>query len=303
MEQFYSNGKLLISGEYLVLDGATSLALPTKFGQSLVVEPTESGKIEWTSYNVAKECWFQAEFDLETFEIQDQNNEKVAKTLQEILKTAKSLNIDFLVANQGLKVTTNLTFPNEWGLGTSSTLINNVAQWAGVNAFELLEKSFGGSGYDIACAQNDFPITYKRNRAHPEVKKIDFNPDFKEQIFFVYSNQKQDSKEGIQMYRSLDLDKAPLVEEANQLTQQMIQAENLEVFEQLVSQHETLISSLLDIEPVKQKLFADFSGTVKSLGAWGGDFVLVTGTESTVKSYFSQKGYHTILSFTEMILD
>jgi mevalonate kinase len=39
-ETFYSNGKLLITGEYLVLDGATAFALPTKIGQNLIVEKT-----------------------------------------------------------------------------------------------------------------------------------------------------------------------------------------------------------------------------------------------------------------------
>jgi hypothetical protein len=34
---FYSNGKLLITGEYLILDGAKGLALPTKMGQNLSV--------------------------------------------------------------------------------------------------------------------------------------------------------------------------------------------------------------------------------------------------------------------------
>jgi hypothetical protein len=29
-KKFYSNGKLLITGEYLVLDGAKAFALPTK---------------------------------------------------------------------------------------------------------------------------------------------------------------------------------------------------------------------------------------------------------------------------------
>ena len=32
---FYSPGKLMLTGEYLVLDGASSLALPTMLGQSL----------------------------------------------------------------------------------------------------------------------------------------------------------------------------------------------------------------------------------------------------------------------------
>lgn len=301
--KFYSNGKLLISGEYLVLDGAVSLALPTKYGQSLEVEETDSGLMHWKSYNVQNELWFEAKLNLETLKVLSWNNQKVAVTLEKILSTAKSLNPTFLLGVKGLEIKTSLTFPNEWGLGTSSTLINNIAQWANINAFALLEKSFGGSGYDIACAQNNFPITYKRNGVRPEVSKVDFKPSFKENIFFVYLNQKQDSKEGIKMYRSLDIDKTGLFESTNKITQKMINATNLDEFEALVYTHENIISDLLKIETAKQKLFADYKGAVKSLGAWGGDFVLVTGTESYVKSYFTDKGYNTILSYAAMILN
>ena len=55
---FYSNGKLLITGEYLVLDGAKALALPTKFGQNLVVEKSNTHQIKWTSYDADKSIWF-----------------------------------------------------------------------------------------------------------------------------------------------------------------------------------------------------------------------------------------------------
>jgi hypothetical protein len=51
----------------------------------------------------------------------------------------------------GYNITTHLNFPKKWGLGTSSTLINNIAQWLQIDAFTLLNNSFGGSGYDIAC--------------------------------------------------------------------------------------------------------------------------------------------------------
>ena len=46
-QTFYSNGKLLITGEYLVLDGAKAFALPTKFGQNLIIE---KGSNQETSY-------------------------------------------------------------------------------------------------------------------------------------------------------------------------------------------------------------------------------------------------------------
>ena len=48
-QKFYSNGKLLLTGEYMVLDGAIALAIPTKFGQSLTVEKLEEPKINWKS--------------------------------------------------------------------------------------------------------------------------------------------------------------------------------------------------------------------------------------------------------------
>ena len=35
---------------------------------------------------------------------------------------------------------------------TSSTLIANLAKWSNVDPYILLSETFGGSGYDIACA-------------------------------------------------------------------------------------------------------------------------------------------------------
>ena len=66
METFYSHGKLLISAEYAVLDGALALALPTKFGQSLEVESTSDNTIHWKSISNSGNVWFEAEFILDT---------------------------------------------------------------------------------------------------------------------------------------------------------------------------------------------------------------------------------------------
>ena len=307
MDVFSSNGKLLISGEYLVLDGACSLALPTRFGQLLKVRYTETQQVVWKSYRVDKACWFSSSFELSTLKIEradllKEQDVKVANTLKKILQTAKHLNPQFLKNSKGVEVCTELTFPNEWGLGTSSTLINSIASWAKVNAFELLEHSFGGSGYDIACAQTNHPITYQRNGIAPVVENVNFNPSFKDQLFFVYLNQKQDSKEGIKMYRSLTVDKNMYIEKINQLTQKMILATDIESFESLITKHEHIIAKLLGIEPIKTKQFSTFKGAIKSLGAWGGDFVLVTGQEKEVLNYFKPKGFTTILTYEEMIL-
>lgn len=194
-----------------------------------------------------------------------------------------------------------LTFPRNWGLGTSSTLINSIASWADVNAFDLLWNSFKGSGYDIACAQNNTPIYYKIKDEKPVVEQIEFNPEFKENLFFVHLNQKQDSKEGIAKFRESNLNFDKEIKRISQISEEFVQSKNLHAFENLIVEHENIISSIIKLTPVKEKLFPDYFGAIKSLGAWGGDFVLVTGNEKT-PAYFKNKGYKTILSYSEMIL-
>ena len=68
-----------------------------------------------------------------------------------ILQTARQLQPGFLSGPVLLEAVTRLEFPREWGLGTSSTLISNLADWAGADPYALLDKTIGGSGYDLAC--------------------------------------------------------------------------------------------------------------------------------------------------------
>ena len=313
---FYSNGKLLLTGEYLVLDGAKSLAIPTKFGQDLVVEKIKETEIIWGSFTSNGECWFEAVFDLKKLRLisctynsdKEGSGEVIAETLLEILKEAKKLNSDFLETENGFVVKTNLTFPRNWGLGTSSTLINSIATWAKVDAFKLLWNSFKGSGYDIACAQNDLPIFYQIEKNFltalemtPKIEKVEFNPVFKENLFFVHLNQKQDSKEGIAKFRESGNNFQEEIKRVSEISDAFLKAKSLKEFEDLIVEHEQIISSIIKLKTVKEKLFPDYFGAVKSLGAWGGDFVLVTGNDKT-PAYFKNKGFETILTYSEMVL-
>jgi len=302
-QTFYSNGKLLITGEYLILDGAKGLALPTKMGQNLSVESTNTETIHWKSYDADGSIWFE---DFVTFqEIKDPNNpssESVKATLIKILQVANAMNPDLLTNSNGFVITTQLSFPRNWGLGTSSTLINNIAQWFQIDAFELLNKSFGGSGYDIACAQNNTPITYSIINGNPNVEQIAFEPEFAQYIYFVYLNQKRNSKSAIADYHfNKTAQLSQHIEAINALTTDCIQTTDLESFTRIINQHEVLLSSILNTETVKAALFPDFDGAIKSLGAWGGDFVLVVSKENP-SSYFIDKGYETVIAYDDMIL-
>jgi mevalonate kinase len=301
-KEFYSNGKLLITGEYLVLDGAKALALPTKFGQNLIVENGTDQEISWKSYDADESIWFDATIPFSAITNSTAfDNESVTNTLITILREAYLLNPNLILNSKGYNITTHLTFPKKWGLGTSSTLINNIAQWLEIDAFLLLKNSFGGSGYDIACAQNNCPIVYHLDQGKPIVEQIDFKPTFTENLHFVYLNQKQSSKNAIAAYNEKKNNLETHKEVINKLTEIVLKASAIGIFSEAIENHERELSSILETKTVKETLFPDFEGTIKSLGAWGGDFVLVISKENPVY-YFKAKGYETVIPYNEMIL-
>jgi len=302
-KEFYSNGKLLITGEYVVLDGAKALALPTKFGQSLIIEPSDNNEIYWKSHDHDKSIWFEDTIPFSAI-IQKKNyNEEhsIKNTLIEILHEAYQLNSDFISQSKGYKITTELTFPKFWGLGTSSTLINNIAQWLEIDAYELLKKSFGGSGYDLACAQNDSPILYQLQNEKPVVEKISFEPSFSDKIYFVYLNKKQSSKSAIASYLDKQGNISKTVKKIDSITNKVLQATEPKEFALALQQHEIEMSNILELQTVQEALFDDFRGVIKSLGAWGGDFVLAISKENPT-NYFKEKGYKVVIPYQEMIL-
>ena len=195
-----------------------------------------------------------------------------------------------------------MTFPKKWGLGTSSTLINNLAQWLKIDAFELLNNSFGGSGYDIACAQNDTPIFYQLENQKPNVTPLDFQPEFVTNLYFVYLNQKQSSKNAIAAYYNKKHEKLKQnIANINKLSDAVATAKNIKSFANALQLHENELSAILELLTVQEALFSDFDGVVKSLGAWGGDFILAIALEDPT-AYFSSKGYSTVIPYKEMIL-
>lgn len=303
-KEFYSNGKLLITGEYLVLDGAKGFALPTKFGQNLIVEKGNNRIINWKSYDADGSLWLEESLsfiEILNKEITDKQA-AVRNTLIEILHEASLLNSDFILNSDGYTITTQLTFPRNWGLGTSSTLINNIAQWLQIDAFVLLNNSFGGSGYDIACAQNNTPILYHLVNGKPIVEKISFDPDFKNNLYFVYLDKKQNSKSAIAAYyNNKNENLSENITKIDLLTQESISSNTLHEFASALEEHEAEMSSILEINTAKESFFPDFDGVIKSLGAWGGDFVLAV-SKGNPTSYFEKRGFRTVIQFKDMIL-
>jgi mevalonate kinase len=305
-QMFYGHGKLLLSGEYFVMDGAQALALPTSVGQSMKVKYRNSYQptLNWKSIDYSGKVWFESDYDFWHFKpIKNQSNVK-QDLVQQVLASVRAQNPHFLRDDMDVFVETKIEFPIEWGLGSSSTFIYNIAQWAYVSPFELLKKTIGGSGYDIACAQAMGPIRFQKVDNKPQWESVPFDPTFKDQIYFLYLGHKQSSKEEVEAFNETQIEgKNIIVNDVTQLTQEMISCQNFGTFNKIIRAHEDIISTSLKYEKVKDKYFKDFWGEVKSLGAWGGDFAMVTSdrTPSETREYFNQKGFDTFISYSEIV--
>ena len=229
--------------------------------------------------------------------------EPVGIRLMEIFNAIKRMNPSFMGFQSIVNITSKLEFPNEWGLGTSSTLIAALAEWSGVSAYGLLQKTFGGSGYDLACANAEGPILYQIHQSAGQYVEVPYKPAFSDSLFFIYLGKKQNSRDGIQGFRAKGLVPNSIVQEINQLSLAWLQASDLTSLEQIINQHESVVADYLDLKKAKDLYFQDYWGTVKSLGAWGGDFVLATSNRSTQETaaYFQNKGFNTIFSYQDLL--
>ena len=327
IHNYYSHGKFLLTSEYLVLKGALALALPLKLGQTLSVETRHGTFLQWDA-NKTDSPWFSVTLDPKTLELIDCDDRQKAEKLAQILKAVKQLNPK-VFEGIGLKFTTHLDFDPNWGLGSSSTLIANLARWANVNPYELLKLTFGGSGYDIACATAEGPIYYQLSAAEPALRQaqgpkvvepavpelvegptptaepIDFNPPFADHLFFVYQGQKQSSSKEIKAFLAkanpIDLQKD--IEAVSEISRAVPKCQTLDEFAMLMQCHERIIARCIGQEPV-QKRFPDFEGVLKSLGAWGGDFILAATEwdKRQVEAYFKKKGLEVVFGYKEMVL-
>jgi mevalonate kinase len=302
-----ANGKLLLTGEYLVLYGANALAMPVNKGQQMEVSTTattENPKIIWEAYK-ADGLWFSVRFKLSDLSILETSDAIRANKLQLILITLQQLNPTIFAKQQNYHFRTHMDFAPEWGFGSSSTLIVMLSRWAQVNPYTLLNFSIGGSGYDIACGMVSQPIIYHLKGLQPQHRPVNFDPPFKSNLYFVYQGKKQDSAKAIRKFQ----EETPTekikqaVENLNKITNEVIQCKNFDVFCELMKQHETLIAELTGLTPI-QSYYPDFKGVMKSLGAWGGDFLLAASLqdEQELMHYFQQNKLSPVFRFDDLTI-
>ncbi|MGV4415037.1 GYDIA family GHMP kinase [Chryseobacterium sp. T1] len=300
MGRIFSPGKLLLTSEYVVLDGAIALAVPTKWGQEFFFDEDDNQQslIFWKAKH-QDQHWLDITIDYKNWIVVDTNLPDAAAFILKTLQNIQELGSAIFSDSKSYYLTTNLQFPADYGLGSSSTLMTNLAEWSGVDAFMLNELSLGGSGYDIAVAKAQSAILFWRENNDVNYEKVDFSPDFRRDLIFIHLGKKQDSREGIRLYRSKEK-LLYLVRRFSEITQSVLQVKTLDEFSALMQDHEILLSDFLGLPTAKEKYFQDCPTFIKSLGAWGGDFVMSCRFENYEK-YFIEKGYKNVFSWENMI--
>lgn len=304
---FRSPGKILLTGEYFILDGARSIALPTSLGQSLRVRhaPSFHPRLRWRSLDERGDPWLEAEFEFWHFGVLGGGGppDERVRHLQAVLRAARGLNIHFLRDGTDVFAETRLEFPLDWGLGSSSTLVFNVARWARVPPLELFSRVHEGSGYDVACAEAGSPILYRRSGRRPSWEPLPFRPSFGGGLHFVHLGTKKRTTESIGHYRSAGPFPPSTTARVSAITERVAGSRSLDEFRRLMEEHEDVVSGSLGLPKAKDLHFRDFPGSVKSLGAWGGDFVLAAsrlGRAETAR-YFGERGFPVCVPYAEFV--
>jgi mevalonate kinase len=262
------------------------------------ISSSEGELIDWKSYDRNGKQWFQAQYSM-TLEIVEASDSRIAERLQTILKVLRSMQPHLFKTSRGVEIETKLDFERDWGLGSSSTLLNNMANWADVDALELSRRTLGGSGYDVATAMHACPILYVLDQNEPKVEEVHFNPSFKDKLWFVHLGKKEDSSRAVKAFAEIKTTEEQ-IESITSLTEDLLKTTELSGFQEIIQSHEQLMELILQ-RPSASSRFSDYAGgVVKYLGAWGGDFMLVTGEKSDL-DYFKVKGLETIVSFEQMI--
>ncbi len=270
----------------------------------MLVRNARGSDLIWEALDENGEVWFDAQISLYDFSAIKTSDEEIAKKLQKILKSAVRLNSEFLSTWSGFKVETQLEFPLNWGAGSSSSLIAMIADWAYINPFHLHFAISEGSGYDIAAAKANAPIMYQIKEDEIHYSEFDFNANYTKNLYFVHLGIKQDTDKEIKQNGHKFAKKQDVVERISDISKTITTNKSFVKFTDLISEHEELIAGAIDRKPIKEERFKNFNGTIKSLGAWGGDFILAATNEGEdyVHKYFKKNGHNTILKFDEVVI-
>lgn len=293
-----ANGKFLLTGEYMVLRGAESLAVPLKMGQSALFVPNAGNAVYWEGFAPGGK-WFETAFDSQSLSILTSTDNEKSERLIRIVSEIRKRNPQFF--SDGWWARTDLDFDPTFGMGSSSTLLSLLCDAAHVNPYEILDHTFGGSGYDLACAFAQTPIVYSLKSDKPYSTSVTLSSSVTDHILFVYSGNKMVSSGEVKKFSSITTSDT-LTEQFTEYTRKALQCTDIETFCDILKEHENVMGNLLGKQTLNQQ-FPDFGGTLKSMGAWGGDFFMAIADDiEAAKNYFLRKGFGPVYTYGQIVL-
>jgi mevalonate kinase len=301
---FFARGKLLLTSEYVVLDGIPAVAVPTHLGQRLeVTEVLDIPILNWTARAHDSRIWLEGTLERtpEGWRPSSHGAHPAAGLdgLAVLMTAAERLRGTPL---PGGSAETFLEFPNDYGWGSSSTLISLVAQWAEVDALALHFATQNGSGYDAVCALVSGPIRYTRTGpTSAEWVSVSLAHWPRNTLYLVHLGEKQRSAEDVVRYRSLE-PSTLLLDAVGAAAERLFHAATPEEWSEAARAHEAAMGQILGRTPVAETRFANYPHAVKSLGAWGGDFVLAQVREASDLLWFKERGFSTVLPWSDCVV-
>lgn len=282
MRSYFSHGKIMLAGEYAVMAGIESLALPVAQGQWMQVwdMPAKGvSKLVWQGKEADGTVWFECRIDTDIMHISESTDEDVAKTLVKLLREVQ-IHRPELFSGRTLRLETQCEFRRDYGLGSSSTMVANLSKWSGVDAFVLQEAGFGGSGYDVAVALLGRPLVFWKEGELACWSPWSLNPELTEGWYLAFPGKKQNSRSSLSAVRekldSLKTD-TMMLQQLNAVVNALKHPRSLPLAEAMLEMWQALLGQHLEIPRAWDdlKLEPMQGGLCKWLGAWGGDVLLI----------------------------
>jgi len=286
MKAFYAPGKVMLCGEYTVTIGQEALALPTQLGQWMRVwefEMKDEWKLVWQSQDIDGQAWWNMSFSLEQFLVDSDTvfeefaDDAIALNL---LKMLQQLPMKTWTPGKSVRIETHLQFPQEWGLGSSSTLCALLARWSLGDAQKIQQAVWGGSGYDVAVAEVGKPLVYWISGDEPNWAEWRLRPELSANWWILMPGNKQNSRESLRSVkeRLLELQQEPFImHQLKQIIDRIKLAEDVPTMEAGLEMYQAILGTMLEVDTPYQKMGWQpvRGGLCKWLGAWGGDMILV----------------------------
>lgn len=298
-EQYYARGKLLISGEYLVLGGAEALVFPLNMGQTLHVTEHNAPYISWV-WKYGNETFLEASFRPESFEVIKASHNERGQYVQRLLQEA-SRQSPVAKKLKNCHIATETEFHPHWGMGSSSTLTVNLSRFLDIQPFNLHEATSKGSGFDVAAAMANHPFIYRKTGKTRYITPKVLPQLFYDHAFFVWLGKKTRSDQAIASFQLSRKEQKMPIRYINEITAQYTEVETVKELSRITAEHESFMAQTLGLtSPVQQ--FNDYPYGIKSLGAWGGDFIMAIhpGEKADVIKYFEHKGYPLVFQAKEL---